>query len=313
MKRMKLIALPATSVIVLSVGHLCLVTAQEGSKDIGVVKSEEVVNRSAQAAGGGSTTNRASVSVARRNVTYRPSRRFTRVPPAPTMEFAQVGLTVWRLQEAEGAKEMDQEGKEAKLEQLEASKQLSLGSMVRLGIEPLTHDGFLYVIDREQFADLSYGAARLIFPTLSTRNGNNRVRAHELVLIPRPPSYFRINPSSTGKTQTAEVLTIIVSPTPLQLPAALGERAMTISDRLFKSWETQWGTTSVNVLEMNGGAGLTTSVKAQVEGAKSMDQEGQERQQLTQDDPLPQTIYRATVRRGRALLVTVPLQFKAGQ
>ena len=181
-----------------------------------------------------------------------------------------------------------------------------------IGIEPLTHNGFLYVIDREQFADGSYGTARLIFPTLGTRNGNNSVRAHELVLIPRPPSYFRINPSSAGKTQTAEVLTMILSPTPLQLPAALGERAMTLRDALFKSWERQWSA-PVNVLEQNGGAGMTTSVKAQVERGKSMDQEGQEAQPLTQEDPLPQTIYRATIVRGKPLLVTTPLRFKTAQ
>jgi hypothetical protein len=318
MKQTKLVVLLAMCVIVMSVGPYHLVAAQEGSKDI---KSEEVVNRAAQSAGGGatvepagggSTSDKAS-GKPRRNLTYRASRPFTKVPPAPAMEYVQVGVTIWRLQKAEGAKQMDQEGEEAKLEQLEASTQLSIGSMVRLGIEPLTRDGFLYVIDREQFADGGYGEAQLIFPTLRTRNGNNSVRAHELVLIPRPPSYFLINPSNTGRAQSAEVLTIIVSPTPLQLPAALGERAMTISEQLFKSWETQWKPASVNVLEMNGGAGTTSSVKAQAEGAKSLDQQGQERQQLTQGDALPQTIYRAAIRKDRALLVTVPLKFKTRQ
>jgi hypothetical protein len=58
---------------------------------------------------------------------------------------------------------------------------------------------------------------------------------------------------------------------------------------------------------------LTTSVKSQVEGSKSLDQEGEERQQLTQSDPLPQTIYRATIVKGKSLLVTTALRFKAGQ
>ena len=37
-------------------------------------------------------------------------------------------------------------------------------------------DGYLYVINREQYADGTFGRARLIFPTLLTYNGNNRVK-----------------------------------------------------------------------------------------------------------------------------------------
>lgn len=310
MKRMKLIALLAAYVVLLSLGHLCSAAAQEGSKDIGVVKSEEVVNRSSQSSGGGSTTNRATVGTPRRNVTYRPSRRFTKVPPTPTMEYANLGVTIWRLLKQDGS-DPQEKCEEAKLlQQVEGGASLHIGSMVRIGIEPLTHDGFLYIIDREQFADGFYGDAGLIFPKLNTRGGNNWVRKGELVLIPKP-SCFRINQSKTGKLQTAEVLTMIVSPTPLQLPAPLGNRAMTISDQLFKSWETQWGTASVNVLEMNA-AGSTTSLKTEAEGTKSLD-DVQDAQQLTEEDPLPRTIYRATIRKGKPLLVTVPLKFKTGQ
>jgi hypothetical protein len=299
-------------------GHWRSAAAQEGSKDI---RSEEVIDRPNAAAGGavensnaggGRTKTTTTPTGKRRTATYRSLRPFSRTPVAPAMEYAQLGLTIWRLQKSDGSKDLEQEGQEAQLEQVESSTALSIGSTVRIGIEPLTHDGYLYVIDREQFADGTYGAARLIFPTLKTRNGNNSVRAHELVLIPRPPSYFRINPSTTGKTQTAEVLTTILSPTPLQLPAPLGDRAMTLSDALFKSWEKQWSA-PVNVLEMNGGSGLTTSVKSQVDGSKGLDQEGEERQQLTQSDPLPQTIYRASIVRGKALLVTTPLRFRTGQ
>ena len=301
------------SLILLSAGQARSVDAQEGSKDIGVVKSEEVVDRPAgsvvnNSASGATLGNKSAANKPRTNRTYRSSRAFSRAVPA-AMEYAQLGVTIWRLQKADGAKELGQEGEEAKLEQVESSTALTIGSTVRIGIEPLTRDGFLYVIDREQFADGTYGAARLIFPTLRTRNGNNGVRAHELVLIPRPPSYFRINPSSTGRTQTAEELTMIFSPTALQLPEPLGDKPITLSDSLFKSWVANWSV-PMNVLELDGGAGTTMSVKQQTDGAKGLDQEGQEAQQLTQEDPLPQTVYRATIRRGAALLVTVPLRFQ---
>ena len=291
--------------MLLGAGQARAAKAQEGPKDIGVVRSEEVIERPKEPSGGKS-------SDAEPNHTYRPSRPFTKAPSAPTKEFSQIGFTIWRLQETKGAKETEQEGDEAHLEQMESTTALTIGSAVRIGIEPLTRNGFLYVIDREQFADGTYGAARLIFPTMRTRNGNNSVHAYELVMIPRPPSYFDVNPSSTGKSQTAEVLTLIFSPTALQLPEPLGDKPMTLSDQLFKSWEAKWSA-PINTLELNGGAGLTTSVKAQIEGAKSLDQKGQEAQHLTRADPLPQTIYRATIRRGAALLVTVPLRFKASR
>ena len=102
---------------------------------------------------------------------------------------------------------------------------------------------------------------------------------------------------------------MILSPTPLELPA-LGDKAITLSDALFKSWENRWSA-PVNTLEMEGGAGQTVSVKAQIEGSKSLDQEGAEPEQLTDDDPLPQTVYRLAIKRGATLLVTVPLRFQA--
>ena len=294
------------ALMVLGAVRMRSVDSQEGSKDILVVKSEEVIDRSNEQSGGGRAGSKPSVAKPHRNVTYRSSKPFTIVPPPPTMEYAQVGVTIWRLLKQDGSD--PQTCEEAQLlQQVEGGAPLGIGSMVRIGIEPLTHDGFLYVIDREQFADGTYGTTQLIFPTARTRNGNNWILKDELVLIPKP-SCFRINPSKTGKTQIAEELTYILSPTPIQLPAPLVEKAMPLTDTVFKSWETKWSA-SINVLEMNIGAGTTTAVKAQAEGVKSLD-DVQDAKQLTEEDPLPRTIYRATIRRGSAFLVTVPLRFK---
>ena len=284
--------------------HPAAAQAQEGSKGIESkegqkgIESKEVVYRPAKAA----TATHAPGTKPRGRVTYRSSKPLSKRPPAAGTEHVKVGLTIWRVQ-SDGAKGFDQVGEESHtLEQVEANTPLSIGSNVRLGIETLTHDGYLYVIDREQFADGAYGPARLIFPTLRTRKGNNRVSVNERILIPRRPSYFRINPSSTGKPQVAEVLSIIISPTQLQLPAALGDKPLTLSVEQFKDWESKWSA-PVSQLEIEGGAGETT-------GAKDLGQVGEESQQLTEDDPLPQTVYRVTVRRGSPLLVTVPLRFE---
>ncbi len=59
---------------------------------------------------------------------------------------------------------------------------------------------------------------------------------------------------------------------------------------------------------MEGGAGLTMTAKAQADASKDLDQEGQE--QTTEEYPLPQTIFRGSIKRGSPMVVTVPLMFK---
>jgi hypothetical protein len=279
---------------------LCLICAgavraqdQEGSKSI---ESKEVVERPVN-----TTKTSPSGTKSRRRVTYSSSKPFTKRPTTLSTEFAAIGVTIRRLQVKDGSKDLEQEGEEAQLEQVETGAPLIIGSRVRIYLEPLMRAGFLYVIDREQFADGTYGTPRLIFPTLRTRNGNNQVRVNELIQIPRPPSYFRINPSSSGKTQVAEVLTIIIARAPLELPTPLGEKAMTLNAEQVKEWERKWSS-PVTSFEMEGGAGQAT-------GAKDLDQVGEEAE-LKENDPLPETVYRATIITGNPLLLTVPLRFK---
>lgn len=270
--------------------------AQERSKDIGVVSADELVSRPAKT----TTLEAKPVKSSGSAHKYRAPKAFAK-RAGPQTEFAGVGVTIRRLQVPEGTKDVEQVGEEAQLEQLATDAPLNIGSHIRIYLEPVKRGGFLYVIDREQFADGSYGEAKLIFPTLRTRQGNNRVGVHELIQIPRPPSYFQINPSKTGKTQVAEVLTIIISPVRLDLPAPLSDHAMTLSAAQLKGWETRWAV-AVTPFEMEGGIG-------KVERAKDMDQVGEEAQ-LTDDDPLPETVYRATVKKGNPLLVTLPFRFR---
>ena len=141
---------------------------QDGSK--GIV-SKEVVERPVTPPPPKSSSDNPPVKKSNRRVTYRSSKPFTKAPPAPREEYAKVGVTIWRLK-ADGSKDLGQVGEESQtLEQVEVSTPLAIGSNVRLGIEPLTRDGYLYVIDREQFADGSYGTPHLIFPTLRRGKG----------------------------------------------------------------------------------------------------------------------------------------------
>lgn len=282
---------------------LCLGTSPvwAQSKDI---KSEEVLDR--RSTSPVSTPGNKTSTVPQSPVTYQSSRPFTKVHP-PKMEFAQLGVTVWRLLKQDGSDPQEACAEAQLLQPVESATAVGPGSMIRLGIEPLTRDGFVYVINREQFSDNSFGKAQLIFPKTNVRDGNPWVRKDQLLLIPNP-SCFRINPSNTGRKQTAEILTIIVSPTPLKLPAPLTDSAMLLDDSLVREWERKWFS-SPNVLKMNAPVASISLQKTHPDGAKSID-DVQDKQQLTNDDPYPRTIYRFLIRRGGTLLVTVPLRFK---
>ena len=274
------------------------VTGQEKKTESQVkgIQSKEVVERSAKP-----PSRRGPTKQRPRSVTYSSAKPISNAKPEAGKEYASVGVTIWRLQ-VDGSKGLDQVGEEDQtLEPVEGNTRFAIGSNVRLGIESLSHDGYLYIINREQFTVDSYSKPRLIFPTTRTRDGNNQVRVNERVLIPKRPSYFLIRPSSTGREQIGEVLTIIISPIPLKLPAPLGKQPMMLSEELFKEWESLYSV-PFDQLEMEQGAGETVR-------AKDLSQVGEEAQQLFDGDPEPQTVYRALIKRGNPLLITVPLRF----
>lgn len=76
------------------------------------------------------------------------------------------------------------------------------GDRICLGIESLTGEflpdkgGYLYVINREQYADGTLGRARLIFPTLRTYAGANRVKPGQPIVLPETNRSFVIRRSS---------------------------------------------------------------------------------------------------------------------
>ena len=125
-----------------------------------------------------------------RKPTYKTSQVVTATGPPPGKVFAQVGVTIWRFRRATAAdktkelvEEEDAQPTEWSLERIAEGTLLAPGQKVRLGIESLSRDGYLYVIDREQYADGSFGDARLIFPTKRTPEGGNIVKAGRIVYI----------------------------------------------------------------------------------------------------------------------------------
>jgi hypothetical protein len=223
------------------------------------------------------------------------------------MIFAQLGVTTWRFRPTtslDNTKELiEEEGQTTPsqwtLERVEEGTPLSLDQRVRLSVESLSRDGFLYVINREEFTDGTMGDARLIFPTRRNGPDGNKVKAGRLIYIPSPPRYFRIKPSQTTKAQSAEVLMILVSPQPLIDSSELSTTAITLPEDKIRSWQ-KWNT-GYTKFEMAGGAGQIMTEREQAAANDSAE--------LTQNDPLPQTIYRVALKPENPLFVTMRLRF----
>lgn len=229
------------------------------------------------------------------------------VPPAGKV-FAQVGVTLWRARPStsgDKTKELVEEGDsgptEWSLERIEEGTLLTPGQKVRLSIESLSRDGYLYVINREEYADGSLGDARLIFPTKKTAEGAIRVKAGKMIYIPGPRGYFRIKPSSSSKGHVAEVLTVLVSSKPLIDSSRLSDTAIALPKEEVEGWEKQWATQATK-FEMEGGAGRVMTEREQSAAASDA-------ASLSQDDPVPQTIYRLAIKPEDALVIRLPLKF----
>jgi hypothetical protein len=254
------------------------------------------------------TTGSAKRSTVRYRPASKPSRTTNVETPPPGTAFAQLGVTFWRFRPSKAAdrtKELVEEEEtgptEWTLERIEEGTLLSVGQKVRLSVESLSRTGYLYAIDREQYADGSLGDPVLIFPTEKTRD-SNYVKAGRLTYIPSATGKFRIKPSDGAKVHVGELVTIIVSPQPLIDKNQLGPRAIKLPRQQVESWEKQWGSPATR-FEMDGGAGQAMTEKEQAVGANKS-------QELNQDDPPPQTIYRVAIKPTSPIIITVPLKFR---
>lgn len=228
-------------------------------------------------------------------------------PATKPAAVEQLGITIWRLRPA-GANDagtrmlVREKGNSSGWvpERVEADTTFREGDYVRLSVESL-RVGYLYVVDRDLLADGTSGPAMLIYPWIDVASGNNQVGPGKLIDIPAQeddPSYFTAR--LTSKNQVGEILTFIVSPTPLALPHS--DKPLQISNRDLATWEQRWGAQNER-FEMEGGAGEAwTKQEQQAAVRKGM-------RQLTRDDPAPQTIYRIPAADSKAILVNVRLRY----
>jgi hypothetical protein len=226
-------------------------------------------------------------------------------------EPAEVGVTIWRLRPSDasdhGARKIGLEGSkqvEFTPERVEVGTPLQVNDRVFLSVES-PRAGYLYVVDREQYADGSMGDAVLIFPTTRTNGGDNRVTPGKLIDIPAQnddPSYFTLVPSPSRQDQVAEILSIVVTTAPLgNFP--ISDKPLTLGKSQIAKWEKEW-CSGVERYELEGGAGQQWSQEEKEASA------GVNGRYLRQGDPSPQTIYLVEAKNNVGLLVTIPLRYR---
>jgi hypothetical protein len=222
-----------------------------------------------------------------------------------------VGVTLWRLAENNPQNRKDlpliqvrqANGNVNSLiaERVFADTAFTPNQLVRIGIEvPREKQGYLYVIDREVYADGSMSEPYLIFPSRSTPAGGNQVAAGRIIYVPAqgdPNPYFHIQRNRAD--QVSELLTIIVTPTPLNVRPGPPDAPAELDATMVARWEQKWGGRTER-RELAGGAGLAwTRIEKEA---------GEGRRKLVQSDPLPQTVYFVAGNRGDHTLVQVPLK-----
>jgi hypothetical protein len=213
-----------------------------------------------------------------------------------------VGVTIWRLRRSAPTDEVRQlvhnEKGEWTPERISANAPLKEGQHVQITIEA-PREGYLYVFDREMYADKSLGEPYLIFPTTDIRGGDNKVAAGRVIEIPdsedKPPYYTL---KGNRADYQGELLTVLITDEPLA-ELAVGPSALKLPSEQVKAYEEKWGA-FVDNLELVGGAGRAmTNVERTAALGKQL---------LTQADSLPQTIYRIRSKPGAPLILSVPLR-----
>lgn len=229
------------------------------------------------------------------------------------VEVREVGVTLWRLRPATEADtgpgfNVLQGGKLITMtpERIRGAAAVALGDRVRLSIESPA-DGYLYVINRELYADGTTGAPMLIFPTTRIRGGDNRVSAGRLIDIPdgadaQPFYTLTPNRQAGGPQILGELITILITPRPLE-GVKPGRDRVPLSREQVDKWEGDWGGEVLELLEMNGGAGRAWTMAEK--------QAGEATRSLTQADPTPQTIYRVAGKANGPVMITVQLPYAA--
>lgn len=180
--------------------------------------------------------------------------------------------------------------------------------------------GYLYVINRVEYANGKVSPPKLIYPTKQTFEGNSIVMPGKPVILPDPQRLWQISRNQAA-AQTFETYIIIVSPKPLRDSNGLelqgnnlgdNRTPLGLGDALVTNWLRLWGS-GVIQLDLPSGLGQLFTIREQ---SASGNPAGISRDtgvmdaDLKLDDPRPQIGFQKAVVPGGTILVTIKLPFK---
>jgi hypothetical protein len=228
-----------------------------------------------------------------------------------------LGVTIWRVrapQTGEGGARLLVQRASMVPERVASDTVLNVGDQVFLSVES-PREGFLYILDREMYADGKMSDPYLIFPTKTTRDGDNRVRSGKLINIPDQydqTNTFTLAPQPPRNDQIGENLTIIITTQPLEkfeptrhIAEYTPAPEMTkLTSAHIAAWETRWGGRNEQ-FELDGGAGVVMT-----QGEQDAARTGEGARLLMQPSPPPQTFYLVDSGYRDGLLVNVELRYR---
>lgn len=215
-----------------------------------------------------------------------------------------LGVTVWRMRPAEENDEVKFRVGDSFVTpvQVKSDTPLREGDRVRLTIE-VPQSGYLYVIDREQYADGSMGPPTLIFPTRRLLQGDNAVNERALLSIPdvdSAPPFFTL--TRRKPNLVAEVILVLVSSEPLP-GIGVGRNASLTEVRLreeqVQEWTDKWAGRASR-FDLASGEGRPMESEQVLVATRT--------RALVHEDPNPQTVYwLPEAEPGTPLMISIPL------
>jgi hypothetical protein len=233
-----------------------------------------------------------------------------------------LGVTIWRLRPSAlftdpqqpgcraGSRELGQPSMVTPPKRVSADTLFRTGDRVRLGIESV-RPGYLYVLNREVYADQTVGPVSLVFPTQRMRGGNHYIAPGRPIEFPDfcdRPNYIEFLPPQHGRRPVAEQLILLVTSRPLGDFPVPADR-VSIPDEFLQLWEGRWAGPSEELnLEDGDDQDYTT---AEMNAAFEISKEGKQGSRaLVHTAPQPQTVFAVQAPRQDGVLVTLLLWYE---
>lgn len=301
------------------------ISAQDGSKSRSITSDDFASQRPAAAKATGKKTQPKAKHFKYKYVrtATNGNKKATPKAAAAKTKITAVGVTMWRLRPPRG----NESGQflpvidEQKTRQMWLAERVgidttfSAGDKIRFAIES-SQVGYLYVFDRETFADGTLGQPYLIFP--ESPLDDNSVAPGVIVDIPDQRDdvpYFNISSKNTG--YSGELMTIIISPEPIANFNTDREGKLANSDDLTT---LEFGMEAELFSRDDSDDKMFSKAEADAAcGSKARQYEksrtvgkpcGVKTRQLTRDEPFPQSIFQVKSLTNQPAAVFIKLAVK---